>query len=138
MHEPDPIESLVPGCGIGLGLDQYHWQNGVLPSSEAAKPGDPSPPIQDAEERARAPQRVLSPGLADGINDAAEFGPDALEITLFDLRGAEVYRARWEGGESLLWRGRDSKRNLVSSGIYAARIKTRKGRKLIQSFTVVK
>lgn len=30
-HKPDIEESFAPGCRIGFGIDQYHWENGILP-----------------------------------------------------------------------------------------------------------
>ena len=86
---------------------------------------------------AKAPQRVLTPALADGINDRAEFGLDAREVSILDIRGRRVFHETSDG-RPLVWNGRDSSGRLVPSGVYIAVIVTRDSKRLYQSFTVAK
>ncbi len=90
-----------------------------------------------ADDSGRAPQKVLSPALADGINDAAVFGATAQEVSIVDLDGRQVFHAV-SSGAPIVWNGRDSSGTLVPSGVYTARILTRDAKRLYQSFAVVK
>ena len=87
------------------------------------------------DELARAPQRFLTPANADGVNDAAVFGPAAADVSIRDLRGHEVFRG---SGAGIVWNGRDSAGRLVESGVYVARIKRVDGKALYQSFAIAK
>lgn len=101
--------------------------------SAAGTPGAAEAPGPSA----KAPQRVLSPALADGVNDRAEFGPDAREVSIIDIRGRRVFHATADGGP-IVWNGRESSGGLVASGVYVAAIVTRDGRRLYQTFVVAK
>ncbi len=94
-----------------------------------------SPLGTEPDSAARAPQRFLTPARADGINDAAFFGPAAARVTIFDLRGRRVYEAE---GAALHWDGRDGSGRLVESGLYIARIRKTDGGACYQSFAVAK
>lgn len=106
----------------------------VAPSGSAAGTG-PGPDVDHAD--AKAAQRFLSPALADGINDTADFGPEAEEVTVVDPSGREVRRLSQPGG-GLSWDCRDSAGRVVDSGVYVALIRTRDGSRTAQSFAVVK
>jgi hypothetical protein len=86
---------------------------------------------------ARAPQKFLTPALADGVNDAAVFGPDAAEVAVFDIAGRRVFRAE-RGGDPIRWNGRDESGRLVASGVYVARIRSASGGRQYQTFAVAK
>jgi hypothetical protein len=94
-----------------------------------------APAVTDAN--ARAPQKFLSPGLADGVNDAAVFGPAAMDVLVRDTRGREVFRGS-SGGGGIVWNGRDRSGRIVESGVYIARIKRLDGKTLYQSLAIVK
>ena len=94
-----------------------------------------APAVTDAN--ARAPQKFLSPALADGVNDAALFGPAAMDVLVRDTRGREVFRGSSAGG-GIVWNGRDRSGRVVESGVYVARIKRLDGKTLYQSLAVVK
>ena len=89
--------------------------------------------VPDAD--ARAPQRFLTPARADGVNDAALFGPGAVHVDVFDLRGRKVYET---AGSGLRWDGRDAGGRLVESGVYLARITKTDGGRCYQSLAVAK
>jgi hypothetical protein len=89
-----------------------------------------------SDDDARAPQRFLSPALADGLNDAAVFGPAAQEVTISDLRGRRVFHS--SGASPIVWNGRDGSGRLVESGVYVARIRRSDGRVIYQSLAVAK
>lgn len=89
-------------------------------------------------DRARAPQRVLSPVPADGINDAAVFGPDAAEVSVYNRRGRRVFHGVRQGGVPIVWNGKDASGRVVDSGVYVARIRRTDSGVLYQSFVVVK
>jgi hypothetical protein len=93
-----------------------------------------STPGSVADSEARAPQKFLSPALADGVNDAALFGPGAQHVSIYTLRGRRVFDA--ERGGSLLWNGRDELGRVVESGVYIARIRKTDGTYCFQSFAV--
>ncbi len=92
------------------------------------------------DNEARAPEKFLSPGLADGINDRAVFGDEAEEVTIVDVNGRKIYHAtRAEaGGTSLSWDCRDAAGRRVNSGVYIAKIRMRDGGIRYQTFAVVK
>lgn len=86
----------------------------------------------------RAPQRYLSPAVADGVNDQAIFGPKAREILVLDTQGRKVFQATRAGASSIVWNGRDSSGRLVESGVYVVRIRRDNGETAYQSLAVVK
>lgn len=98
---------------------------------------DPAADVPAALE-ARAPQKILSPGLRDGINDEAAFGAEAAEVDIFDLRGRVVFRAEKQGGAPIVWDGRDGAGRVRESGVYLARIKKADAGVQYQSFVLVK
>jgi hypothetical protein len=108
--------------------------------SAAAAAGEGAGPevVTASADPARAPQRFLTPSLPDGINDAALFGADASEVSVYDLRGRRVFHAMRRGGPTLSWNGRDGVGRIVESGVYVARIVTADGRSVLQSFAVAK
>ena len=88
---------------------------------------------------ARAPQKLLSPARRDGVNDKAAFGPEAREVTIFDVLGRRVFHADSPGaGAPVVWDCRDGSGRLLESGVYLAAIVKRDGGKLSQSFSIVK
>ncbi|MCM2305323.1 MAG: Ig-like domain-containing protein [Elusimicrobia bacterium] len=86
---------------------------------------------------AKAPQKFLTPALADGINDEAVFGPDAREVSIVDVRGRRVFRET-SSGAPVKWDGKDSTGKVVPSGAYIAVITTQAGKRVYQTFAVVK
>jgi hypothetical protein len=86
---------------------------------------------------AKAPQRILTPVPADGVNDRAEFGPDAREVTILDIRGRRVFHEASDG-PPIVWNGREASGSLAPSGMYVAVIVTRDGKRVYQSFAVAK
>lgn len=90
-----------------------------------------------AEVPAKAPQKILTPATADGINDRAVFGPDAGEVSIVDMRGRRVYHAKFEG-QPLVWDGRDGSGRIVPSGVYIAVVVTKSSKRLYQTFAVAK
>ncbi|MGQ0644992.1 MAG: fibronectin type III domain-containing protein [Elusimicrobiota bacterium] len=82
-------------------------------------------------------EKFLSPGLADGINDVALFGPEAREVAILDVNGREVFRAASDGIRPIVWdcRGNDG---LVPSGAYIAKITDEDGGTSYQTLAVVK
>ena len=91
-----------------------------------------------AEKTAKADTRFLSPVLADGINDAATFGLEAAEVTVFDVNGREVAHETSELGSVITWDGRDRDGRVVPSGVYVVKIRRRDGGTEHQSLAVVK
>lgn len=94
-------------------------------------------PAGAAAPAAKAPQKFLSPALADGINDEAVFGPDAREVAIVDVRGRRVFRET-SSGPPIRWNGKDSSGKAVPSGAYIAIITTRDDKRVYQTFAVVK
>jgi hypothetical protein len=90
------------------------------------------------DEQAKAPQRVLSPVPADGVNDAATFGPGAAEVSVYSRRGRLVFHAVRQGGAPIVWNGRDGLGRVVASGVYIARIRKTDSAVCYQSFVLVK
>ncbi len=103
------------------------------PAPSGAGPG----PAAAAAPDAKAPQKFLSPALADGVNDEAVFGPDAREVSIVDARGRRVFRET-SSGPPIRWNGKDSSGRVVPSGAYIAVITTREGKRVYQTFAVVK
>jgi len=101
----------------------------ATPSSTASPTptagGGPEPPAR----------RFLSPGLADGINDAVVFPAVYVAVTILDMRGREVYHA---DGRALAWSGRTSDGRLCASGEYIAKLKRRDGSVAYQTLVLVK
>lgn len=91
-----------------------------------------------AADAAKAPQKFLSPALRDGINDFAVFGPNAAEVRVFDRKGRLVFRAAQQAAAPIVWDGRDGSGRAREPGVYIARIRTRDGGVLYQSFVLVK
>lgn len=89
---------------------------------------------------ALSPVKFISPLVADGTNDAAMFGPEAEEVQILDVAGRLVYEASLSNtnGMLLAWDARTSGGEVVSSGAYIAKIKTRDGATLNQTLVVVK
>ncbi|MBI4349749.1 MAG: hypothetical protein HY553_23130 [Elusimicrobia bacterium] len=109
----------------------------VVPTgAEPAGPGAPGSGGIPAE--AKAPQRFLSPALADGINDAAEFGSDAEDVSIFDPSGRLVFRGQKGAAARVVWDCRDTSGRLVESGVYIAKIRRRDSTTVAQTFAVVK
>ncbi len=84
---------------------------------------------------AKAPQRLLSPARADGINDSAVFGAAAAEVSVFDINGKSVFHS---SRQPIVWNGRDGAGRVVESGVYIARIKESGAGVVFQSFVVAK
>lgn len=97
--------------------------------------GDTLPP-----PGARAPQKFLSPTLADGINDQAVFGLAAQKVEIFDINGKLVFEAASDemGQSAIVWTCQDARGRWVPSGVYLARIHQKDGKTLYQSLVVVK
>jgi hypothetical protein len=89
-------------------------------------------------DQARAPQKFLSPGLADGINDVAVFGPNAEDVTIYSAKGRQVFHGSQQGGAPIVWNCRDGSGRIDESGVYIAKIKTNGSGVLYQSFALVK
>ena len=90
------------------------------------------------DDQARAPQRLLSPVPADGVNDAATFGPGAAEVSVYNRRGRRVFHAVRQGGAPIVWNGRDTAGRVVDSGVYVARIRKTDSGVCYQSFVLAK
>lgn len=87
------------------------------------------------ETSARAPQKLLSPARADGVNDAAVFGASAAEVSVYDLRGRGVFHS---SRPPIVWNGRDGGGRVVESGVYIARIRRAGAGVVYQVFIVAK
>jgi hypothetical protein len=91
------------------------------------------------ESSAKAPQRFLSPALADGINDEAVFGNNAREVTIIDIRGRKVFQAsRHDSEPVIVWNCRDDSGRMLPSGVYIAQVISTDSQKHHQSFVIVK
>jgi hypothetical protein len=87
---------------------------------------------------AKAPQKFLSPGVPDGINDEAVFGPAAKEVDVLDSNGKRVFHgSRNDSQPAITWNGRDEGGELVPSGVYIAQIAA-DGSTLYQNLVIVK
>jgi hypothetical protein len=95
-------------------------------------------PVAANNVSSKAPQKLLSPGVADGVNDAAVFGPAAAEVSVYDLKGRPVFRASQQGGAPIVWNARDGSGRIVESGVYIAKIKQPGVGVVFQSFVVAK
>jgi hypothetical protein len=89
------------------------------------------------DSAALATQKMLSPARKDGINDAARFGPEAQDVSVFDIRGRRVFHASSAGG-AVVWDCRDGSGRFLESGVYLATIIKRDGGRIHQSFSIVK
>lgn len=98
--------------------------------------GQPAVPAA-GEVPVKAPQRFLSPALADGVNDEAVFGAAAREVKVFDVRGREVW-SRMKAGQGLKWDCRRADGRIVESGVYIVKITADDGKVHYQSLAVVK
>ncbi|MBI5199958.1 MAG: hypothetical protein HY925_00090 [Elusimicrobia bacterium] len=132
----------VRGDFAGFSVDDLNVTSADASGGPAAPapgaPGTGAPiPAAGAVTEAKAPQRFLSPALADGINDAARFGTDAEDVTVFDASGRQVFHAAG-GGAGVVWDCRDSSGRLVDSGVYIAKIRKKDSSVVAQSFAVVK
>lgn len=117
-------------------------QSFTMPPAEAAQAEQPAAAapaaaVPAAAGEVKAPQKFLSPALADGINDEAVFGPAAREISIMDARGRLIVK-RSRGGAALTWDGRNEQGAVVDSGVYIARITAYDGTSHYQSFAIVK
>jgi hypothetical protein len=109
-----------------------------LSQAPAAAVPDPTPSLAAtpaAGADPKAPQRFLTPN-GDGINDEAVFGATAAEVTVYDLRGREVFHA--SSGSPLKWGGADSSGRRLPSGVYLAKIKTTDSKTVYQSIAVAR
>lgn len=103
----------------------------------AAAGGTAAASSPSAAPPARAPQKILTPARADGFNDRAVFGPEAVEVSIMDLRGRRVFRET-RSGAPIVWNCKDGSGNFVASGVYIARIRTRDSKDVYQTFAVAK
>ncbi|MBI3547520.1 MAG: fibronectin type III domain-containing protein [Elusimicrobia bacterium] len=97
-----------------------------------------APEVQIAAANVRAPQKFLSPALADGVNDAATFGANASEVTIFDVNGRQVFHRSQNGAAPIVWDCKDGTGRVIESGVYIARIQSRDSETIYQSFAIVK
>jgi|GEM_PF-462824 len=87
--------------------------------------------------QAQAPQKFLSPGLADGINDVATFGTSAAEVSIYNMHGRQVFHAV-SSGAPIVWNCKDGSGRVDESGVYIAKIRTTDSGVVYQSFALVK
>lgn len=120
------------------GLLSVSWNNIFV---TAGDPGDvsivPGGAAAAGEAAARAPQKILTPARADGINDRAVFGPEAREVSIVDLHGRRIFHET-SSGPAIVWNCRDASGSIVPSGVYIAVIVTRDSKRLYQSFSVAR
>lgn len=115
--------------------------NGAGPSAwsnlaQATTAGTPQPSGGGASSLdALAPQRVLSCGLKDGVNDVLLFAPTDEELTVLDVQGRRRFHAQ---GVGLSWDGRDAGGRTLPSGVYIARVKSLDGRERTQKILIPK
>jgi hypothetical protein len=81
------------------------------------------------------PGRILSPGLADGINDRMVFGAEVREVSILDLGGREVFHGQ---GPDLVWTGRTADGRLCPSGEYVMKLRRPDGSTAYQTIVIVK
>lgn len=105
----------------------------------AGRPAELLVYLPEATE-AKAAERFLTPGRLDGRNDTAAFGPQADEVTIFDLNGRRIFHATSadHAGGTLQWDGRNEQGKLVASGVYIAKVRQKDGTFVYQSFAVAK
>lgn len=109
------------------------------PSTGTAAGAAAAAPAAADDSSAKAPQKFLTPATADGVNDKAVFGPQAQEVSIFDLRGKLVFHGSSGGpGSPVVWDCRNAAGGIVPSGVYLAKILTRDSRQIYQSFAVAK
>lgn len=87
--------------------------------------------------QAKAPQKFLSPALADGINDVATFGTTAAEVSIYNVRGRLVFHSTQQGAP-IIWNCKDGMGRVDESGVYIAKIRTTNAGVVYQSFAIVK
>ncbi len=145
------VEHSVGLTGLGPGT-AYHYRaasrdqagnqtvsgDGAFATDAAGGARGPSPAAAD-DAAVKAPQKLLTPSRADGVNDKAAFGPEAREVSVFDVRGRLVFHAVSPAPAApLVWDCRDGAGRVVESGIYLASIIKRDGGRLTQSFSIAK
>lgn len=81
-------------------------------------------------------ERMLTPGLKDGINDTVDFG-DAAEVQVVDAGGREYYQSP-ANGYTHVWSGKDSGGAAAPTGLYIARVKSRDGSVKFHKIILVK
>lgn len=133
-----PIRS-AGRVGIRGDNDSFRFDNFSVTELAGAPPAPAPPgppPVMTLDLRSK--QRLLSPGLADGINDEAVFGADAEDVSIFDVRGRRVFSATRAGPALLAWNGRDDAGRPVAAGVYIARIRRGTAEPAYQSLAVAK
>lgn len=92
-----------------------------------------------ADAASRPVEKFLSPGIADGINDAAYFEPDVQEVMIFDANGRRVYQSSTADGNFILsWNCHNDRGEIVPSGLFVAQMKRTDGKVSYRSLAVVK
>jgi GH18 family chitinase len=91
-----------------------------------------------ADDLAKSPQKFLSPALADGINDVATFGPNAEEVSVYNIRGRLVFHGSQQGGMPIVWNCKDGSGRVDESGVYIAKIRKTDSTVIYQSLAIVK
>jgi GH18 family chitinase len=90
------------------------------------------------DDQAKAPQKFLTPASADGVNDTAVFGLSAAEVTIYDLKGHQVFHGSNSGGSPIVWDCKDGSGRVRGSGVYIAKIRKADSGVLYQSFALVR
>lgn len=75
------------------------------------------------------PLMQLGPNPSSGdVRFTWKQSPGAVELEVYDLRGAKVWSRRFEAGErSHVWNGRDAGDRVLSPGVYMSRLRTSEG-----------
>jgi len=130
-HGAAPVDTAGPTGAVTASL----YAPSMLPPAGAPGPGAPRDFFH-----LRAAQKVLSPTLEDGFNDAAVFGADAAEVVIVGADGRRVFQGRRaETRDGVIrWNCRNPAGKIVDSGTYFAQIFTEDGRSTHQSFIVVR